>query len=567
MKTDLRLFCADTSCYIGLSESIAQSGTYRFNYQTHTKYPPGYPLFLSALRLIERTGSESAFIKATALLALLGVFAAYRVLKSFHPRAAFFITLMFLTTTGFFNLATGAILSDLPYFSLSMGALLVGLHLEKSAGLSRKCIYAALLSVLMAASVLTRLTGIMLPMGCGLWIAYSFLFEKKYALRRCAIFSAPVLIGFLCFLLWVMWSGSRSAIEYPGQYMDSYFAQMKLIDPHRPELGMAFLSDIVARVAGNIANVISDLWVLILRLPVSAWLLSAPVLCALALLSMGSAMRIIKKRADLPFWYFCSYIGMVLLWPFHEGTRFIVPVVPLACLYLIEGGQWTYSFIKRDVRKFLRVCTAVIFVPAIVSGYLVFSNKYRGLQEIISCLFWIGSFFAGLVIVVAGGGLLKCLKSIRPFIGFLQEKKFRVIAGGAVMAIICGNNVFGQVEIFRDSRAFDRRSSFNYPLIEAGEWIKAHVPESAVVSAVQKEIIAQVSGRRTAAFPISSSPELLYAALRKSGAGYLVIYDEGEYPYFYPDDKKRLWILQKFKPDLLTCIYERPRCLIFRIYR
>jgi hypothetical protein len=501
---------------------------------------------------------------------LAGVLGAYYVLKRSGNRMALVVVLLFLTSPVFFNLSTGTILSDLPYFSISMFALLLGVSVEKKQGFWEKVIYAVFLAVFLVAAVLTRLTGIMLPLGCGMWIVYSFLVEKKYAVRRCAVFGVPVILGFLCFAFWMMWSASRSVIEYPGQYMDSYVAQMKLLDPHRPELGPASLPDFILRIINNLPSVIADLWNLVAQLPVNASFLSVLIVVPLILLGVGMAYRVIERKADFPFWYFCSYTGMILAWPFHEGMRFIVPIVPFICLYVAEGALRVFAFGARNFNKCLRLCAGVAVVAAIVSWYLVISGHCRGLQEFANCLFWIGSSFLMLIYLLfnpLSSGVVKVVRGILAHFGRAGKKIAGSGVGWLVFVPVLLVNTYTQAGIALAAGSNDPRGALNYALVEAGLWIKTHVAASETVCAVQKEIIAQVSGRRTVAFPISSSPEFLCATILKSGADYLVIYDEGEYPYFYPDDKERLLILQKYKPDALTCIYEHPPCRIFKINR
>ncbi|HEX4803945.1 MAG TPA: hypothetical protein VFV14_10550, partial [Myxococcaceae bacterium] len=76
---------ADSSCYIGLAQSLSTIGAYEFNYQNHTIYPPGFPLLLallSALARREPAASYAIFMSSIAVGAGLTLLVSYWLIRS-----------------------------------------------------------------------------------------------------------------------------------------------------------------------------------------------------------------------------------------------------------------------------------------------------------------------------------------------------------------------------------------------------------------------------------------------------------------------------------------------------
>lgn len=565
-KSSIPVLNADTSCYIGLSESIAESKNYNFNFIPHTKYPPGYPLFLSLFRIFYENSYYSVFITATAFLALIGVFASYLLLKCYSPLTAILVTFLLITSPGFFFMATTTILSDLPYFTFSMTALLSSLRLWNSNLGYQKHICNFIFTFTLIASVMTRTIGIMLPFGFVLWLFYSFVVDKHSLLQRLKFFSMPLILCSISIAAWFWWSESRSVIQYPGQYMDSYFAQMRLVDPHRPELGLASAFDLIIRISKNAILSISYISGLVTHIWITPSPVSVFIVPIIALLVIGIGYRIFFGKADFVLWYFCSYMGMILLWPFDEGIRFSLPVFPLACLYVFEGAK---AIVRFSFKKLLlRVALLLTFLFSLPSLYLLLGGKARGIQEQFSCLLWISLTFVFAIILISNNHFIpnNVLKNLLSNNYVIVNRWFKRSIY-AVVIMFCIIGIINELHIAYNNIKFKTDYLQNYPFIRAAEWLKHNIPDNSTICATQKEIIFQQTGIKTVPFPVSSSPDLLINTFKKLGAQYLIVYDEGKFPYFYPTDKERYLILSTFAPNLLTCIHEEKNFQIYKIDR
>jgi hypothetical protein len=69
---------------------------------------------------------------------------------------------------------------------------------------------------------------------------------------------------------------------------------------------------------------------------------------------------------DLVDWYFAGYNFIYLLWPWRMEPRFLLPVAPLACLYIWRGGEALVRVSRARPRA-----VAMVFLPiALTLGIL-----------------------------------------------------------------------------------------------------------------------------------------------------------------------------------------------------
>lgn len=558
---------ADTSCYLGLSESIVEHKTYTFNFEPHTKYPPVFPLILSAFRSLKIASTDRALIIFTSFIGLLGVLFSYQLLKKYNPAVALFSSILMLTSPHFFYVSTRTILSDLPFFSLTMITILTGHALLNVNSYIKSVLYFFIFCISMTASEMTRTIGVALPLSAIVWLIYLSLNCRHASVQALKLLSIPILIAIISQVIWLLWCNSKATILNDGQYMDSYFMQIKLINPHIPELGLATISDFIIRLVNNLRINTAYISSIILHFGVYPSYFSIFIFPFLFLLVVGMVYRIINKNADLVFWYFIFYSAILLVWPFNEGHRFVLPVFPIACLFIAEGIYHALKSCKSDdsiVRKF---GAATVSIQGFISFYMLLNGKCSNQQLRISCLFWI----LCITIIV----LRIVLKEYIPKIHFFLKQKCQPALSRiriwfivyCAAALICAVGISEQYKIATDTRNQNFQKKPNHSLILAAQWIKEYIPQQSIICATQKEIISHYSKRKTVLFPVSSSNELLLKSLQQFNVDFLVIYNEGKYPYFFPTDIQRLQILIKNKPLLLSKIYHTADCSIYKINR
>src|SRR5207249_9410680 len=96
------------------------------------------------------------------------------------------------TSPYFFEIATKGVLSELPYFALSMATLLAAARLEDAPSRGSRITWSALLAICMVSAIMVRTAGIALSAGILLWLAWAQWKKKSNASRRLLVF-APAL--------------------------------------------------------------------------------------------------------------------------------------------------------------------------------------------------------------------------------------------------------------------------------------------------------------------------------------------------------------------------------------
>src|SRR5262245_4884577 len=117
-------FSTDGSYYQGLADSLAAHRCYVFDSKPHTRYPPVFPAMLAITGDV--IGHDfSSYVRLMPLFGLIGLLAMLVVVaREDRPWVAAAGCVLLASSPQFFRSATGDVLSDLPYFAPSGGALL-----------------------------------------------------------------------------------------------------------------------------------------------------------------------------------------------------------------------------------------------------------------------------------------------------------------------------------------------------------------------------------------------------------------------------------------------------------
>ncbi|OGX02411.1 MAG: hypothetical protein A2062_03180 [Omnitrophica WOR_2 bacterium GWA2_44_7] len=330
----------DSAQYIILAESLSQGLGYRaINYPQEPfsyHYPPVFPLLLSPI--IYFFGRNFYLIRLlTALLGYGSLFFIYQLLKKYtEKKEAFLVTLVFATNFIFLSYSIKYILSDIPYLFVSCAALLFSAQYVKAKAIGKTSI-AVLMGLWL--SYFTRYAGITLFFG----IVTLLLLHPKQNYKKIYFIS----IGFLTpLLLWII----AGRMLNPSYAYSKYFF---LIDPYRPFLGtiLGHPLQIVTRLTQGInyyCSLIGDS--LFFYLHNSDRLKSLLSLFSFAMVFLGLWRSFRKNKLCVFHYYFLFYFLMVSLWPFQEGARFILPILPFIYYYFFEAAKGIFTvFYKKPL--------------------------------------------------------------------------------------------------------------------------------------------------------------------------------------------------------------------------
>jgi len=170
-------------------------------------------------------------------------------------------------------------------------------------------------------------------------------------------------IGFLMlYLPWVI----------RGQNLggSSYTRQLKMINPYRPELGMADFSDLLTRILTNISRYISkeipSVTVPFIETNYREVSNFGDYLIGLIIIGLAIYGLIkLKKFKWLIIFYLLASAGILSIWPSTWiGVRFILPVVPFILISILFGFKLLIDKFSK-INALLLCVLAIFFIPSV----------------------------------------------------------------------------------------------------------------------------------------------------------------------------------------------------------
>jgi hypothetical protein len=108
------------------------------------------------------------------------------------------------------------------------------------------------------------------------------------------------------------------------------------------------------------------------------------------------------------------------------------------------------------------------------------------------------------------------------------------------------------------------RDDFNYPDIEAAEWIKANSTPASVVMARKDDIIYHYSQRRVIWFPPSRDAAVLMDGIRHYHVQYVVVHYGNDY-YWRPSAQECFSVLLGAYPGVFHLAHAGPHNSVFEV--
>jgi hypothetical protein len=308
----------DGAGYAVLAESIASGRGYREIDDPlaprHAHFPPGYPLALAALwRACGSRSAETAHV--FSLVCTLGAtLAAWRWFRLLYVSEVAGLLGLALAINWTWGRTGGAIQSEPMFMLLCQLALLAAHHSGRRGGVFSGVV----LGTLLAACVLTRHVGIALAVAAGVHLIVQR--------QRSAVVSAGLTFVVLM-LPWIAWLVSvheNTQVGLVGQgWLPALVATQALFYIQRlpdqltapfVEFGTVFRREGVLAAAAN------------------AW-----ALVASGLVMVGWARALRSPRRRLAGLASFATAGLLLVWPFTEAGRFLIPLVPCLLVGAVEG--------------------------------------------------------------------------------------------------------------------------------------------------------------------------------------------------------------------------------------
>ena len=353
----------DGAGYAVLARSLAEGEGYRGidhpEAPRHAHFPPGYPLALAALWRATggaSTASAHALSVACTAGAALAAWRWFRVL--YPPRTALALGLA-LAVNWTWARTGGAIQSE-PLFLLLGGlALLAAVRAGRRGGVANGLVLGALL----AACALTRHVGVALGSACGV----------DLLLRRRVSAAAAAGSAFLGLTApWVAWV---AAVPSPNQ------AGLLAVDRGTFAGRVAGLALFyVQRIPDQWTGPFVEVGTVFQGRPAVALAVNAWAFLATGLIGLGWARTLRTPRRRLAGLSALSTLALLLVWPFTEAGRFLIPLVPALLAGAVEGLGAVAAL--AGVRRARRLASVLVLAASIpYAAYALAGDRAGALRR------------------------------------------------------------------------------------------------------------------------------------------------------------------------------------------
>lgn len=302
----------DSVGYLSVARELADTGRLRNLDSPHIYYPIGYPLIVTPAFMAD----DEPFLFISLLHFALGValvWLVYRWAREFFPEHAAWIAFVTVANASFGNVYRRP-LGETAFMAAWM---LAGLSFNRLLRTGRGTILAALAFIPL---VLIRPAGAMLAGGFVAGLALVG-WRKERPWRTVGLWALVVIPAAGIQFAWM--TRDRLSAEELGKI--TYSEQLR--DPSK-SFGEQLVEGFRLRIqeAGRVmipgmfrAYARAGEWVnvnMLLFLPLTAGLLVGWVAA-------------IRRRRDVPLWALPAYVGLYVLWPYDQSTRFFTPILPM----------------------------------------------------------------------------------------------------------------------------------------------------------------------------------------------------------------------------------------------
>jgi hypothetical protein len=388
-------FTQDDVFYADAARSLIQSHYYGINGRPEANQPPGLSALL-ALLCLAGSCTHITFLRAMVVFETVGFLCSYELLRRQAPRiVAASICFLLISSRTCFWLATQWVFPSFPYLLTSILVLLFTRKFEDSTRLPYRIGWGVLLTVLIAISLMLMSAAMAFLFAILITTLILFARNRPLAFSRMRSYIAVFLIGAAVQGAWILRKPTPFEWPLPG-YPHSYFSQLTVKSGNNPELGLASMSDIPARVLRNAADDSILLSEMLLKRWIDVAWMSVLVAGPIVLIILGWGSSVWPSGGGIQEWYFAGYEFIYVLWPWRVEPRFFLPIAPLACLYLWRGGKMLL-FLARNKPRLLAIVWYPLAVILTLSAGLWMLGAWRiawhmthaGLQDEASFAFWL----------------------------------------------------------------------------------------------------------------------------------------------------------------------------------
>ena len=296
-------------------------------------YPPGFPLLLAPIYALR--GLDLEALKIPVIVSLIGTLIMFAALATrWDGAASALIATALAGFHPFFRDFKNHILSDLPFAFLLLIAIAASeriLDAEKDNRADFR--WGLLVGVTWWLAYSVRTVAVVLP------IAFVLVALPRATPRSRII--APLGAFLLLAALQAL------ILRGPGDYLQQFSFQPDLILEHSRQYLADLRSKVDPQAGPHVARVVF-------------WTLTA--------FSLFGALRIWKAGHPLPVVFAVLYALTVVVWPFYEGSRMLIPLILFYILGCVVGMRAAFSR-RRGLRYSMFAAAGILILTVYIQGY------------------------------------------------------------------------------------------------------------------------------------------------------------------------------------------------------
>jgi hypothetical protein len=302
---------------------------------------------------------------------------------------------------------------------------------------------------------------------------------------------------------------------------------------------------------------------------------SSPAIIGVAFVVALGLLSSLRGGGQLHDWYFLCYEFIFVLWPWDYRDRFLIPIFPLACLYLWRGGKAIWSYF---VRHQIRAALALVFAGSLLStcsaafalrfaAFAVNPDHVNGdhLQTIAATLFWGVLVVVGLVLIVArrnrAGSIWRIVRAAEPMLPLGLS-----VVAGLALAFEVGSGIKKIIAIGHNRSNLDVTQEFYYPEYEASDWLRNQAPSSSTIMAREPDFVFHYTHQPAVWFPPISNPSVLMDGIRRYHVRFVVVTHHPD-SYWQPTEEACIHALEAAYPGVFQLRQSSPDEQVFEVQR
>jgi hypothetical protein len=426
-------------------------------------------------------------------------------------------------------------------------------------------------------------------------IGVTFFRDRRLGLTRLRRLLPILLVGFVVQGLWMHRKPAPLEWRLPG-YPAPYVEQLRVKSGNYPELGMATLGDVSARVVANVFGQSDLLAQLVLRHGIKQTKIVIVILPVL-LVAVGWAYSMWQARGEgILEWYFAGYEFIYLLWPWKMEARFFLPIAPLACLYVWKSIQGMQIVATAKPRIVGAVWFPLGSLLGISGWHWIYAHWHEGLgrapDELMASIWCVSAICAAWMAYTgrppsfldANSGIGAWL---RRSLGTSQVSPLRLAqyasCGAVVILFVMGVMNLRNIKIDQrpllpfhvdqhDNLAIPQNSPAENasflnavaPEVESALWIRSHTSIHSIIMARHVPTVFHYAERKIVWFPPISNPDVLMQGIQRLKVDYVIVIKHAE-PYYLPDDDYCFDRLLANHRDVFQIVFQDSNLRIFQV--